>query len=151
MTAVSAARVREWIATAAPTTPATLCTLLVDERAPGAPFGTPVPFALDGDGRPVIVVSALAVHTQNLRADPRASLVVSEGPPHGWRLTLVGSFHEAVGDDAVVARAAHERLHGSFGLPGFSPFVLQIDHVRVIGGFGAASWLAGADVLAPRG
>ncbi len=150
MTAIDAARVRSWIAAAAPTTPATLCTLLVDERAPGSPFGTPVPFALDAAGRPVVVVSALAVHTQNLRADPRASLVIAEGPAHGWRLTLVGRVVEALGDDGVAARAAHERLHGTFGLPGFSPFVLYPDHVRVIAGFGAASWLPGADILGAR-
>ena len=149
---IEPAQVRRWVAGAArssTTAPATLCTLLVDERAPGAPFGTPVPFAVLDDGRPVIVVSSLAVHTHNLRADPRASLVVVEGPAQGWRVTLVGRFVEARGDDAAAARAAHEALHGSFGLPGFFPFVLDVDHARVVAGFGQQAWLTGADVTGP--
>src|SRR5271166_4881201 len=47
-------------------------------KQPGFPFGSLMPYALDGQGRPVFLISTMAMHTQNLQADPRASLLVTE-------------------------------------------------------------------------
>ena len=46
-------------------------------KHPGFPFGSLMPFALDAAGRPLFLISNMAMHTQNLRADPRASLFLS--------------------------------------------------------------------------
>src|SRR5882757_272145 len=43
----------------------------------GYPFGSLVGHALDDAGRPLLCLSDLAEHTTNLKADPRASLMVS--------------------------------------------------------------------------
>ena len=42
----------------------------------GYPYGSLTPYALSRAGAPLILISALAAHTQNLLADPRASLFV---------------------------------------------------------------------------
>ncbi len=38
----------------------------------GFPFGSLTPYALDSQGRPNFLISNMAMHTQNLNADPRA-------------------------------------------------------------------------------
>src|SRR5436190_56526 len=50
----------------------------VSRKFPGYPFGSVVPFVLDQQAQPVILVSALAEHTRNLAADARCSLIVQE-------------------------------------------------------------------------
>jgi hypothetical protein len=112
---------------------ATLCTALPadDAHAPGFPFGSLVPFELDDANHVSIVISDLAVHTKNLRKDPRAALVVAEpggDPQAGWRVTLVGSMRELPGE----ARP---------DLPGFRRFVLDVRATRYIAGFGRMGWL----------
>ncbi len=61
----------------------------------GFPFGSLMPYALDAVGRPVFLISNMAMHTQNLRSDPRASLFVAQTAGDGdalgaARATLVG-------------------------------------------------------------
>src|SRR5258705_8107039 len=46
-------------------------------KQPGFPFGSVMPYGLDDHGRPIFLVSTMAMHTQNLQADPRASLLVT--------------------------------------------------------------------------
>ena len=128
-----------------------LSTLSVRHR--GAPFGSMVPYALWISGEPLFYLSGLAVHTQNLLADPRASLLVTDSsspalqPP---RATLVGRCAKLPEADA--ARDAFATRHpGSeaLRLPGFSPFLLQVEEIRWIGGFAAAAWLAPRELRDP--
>lgn len=143
--------VRSWLKTAKA---GTLSTILDDERTRGAPFGSPVPFALLEGANTVadtvvIVISNLAVHTKNLRADPRGSLLVSEpghedDPWSGWRVTLVGRFRPLTPDSSAgkaaldAFRAQHPRAPS---LPGFVPWVLDVDATRFVAGFGKMGWL----------
>ena len=79
---------------AATNTAGTLSTLSVDPA--GYPFGSVVSFTVDADGDPLFVISRLAVHTTNVLADPRASLLVAEAVDAGidplarGRVTLLG-------------------------------------------------------------
>ncbi len=50
----------------------------LSKRLGGYPFGSVVPFVLDHDAQPAILVSRLAEHTKNMAADPRASLLVHD-------------------------------------------------------------------------
>jgi putative heme iron utilization protein len=116
-----------------------IATVLDDDRARGFPFATVVPFGLDGQDRVVIVVSDLAVHTRNLRRDPRASVAIAEpgaDPQRGWRLSIVGRFVE---DDR--ARAAYAGTWPIPALPDFHAFVLQPRTARLVAGFGAMAWI----------
>src|SRR6201981_1401320 len=52
----------------------------LSRKQPGFPFGSLMPYGLDDHGRPIFLISSMAMHTQNLQADPRASLlVIQEG------------------------------------------------------------------------
>jgi putative heme iron utilization protein len=60
-----------------------------------------MPYAADDRGRPVFFISSMAMHTQNLREDPRASLLITQpdvsGDPLGAaRVTLIGSAVETL-------------------------------------------------------
>jgi putative heme iron utilization protein len=57
---------------------ATLSTISREPK--GFPFGSLVSIACDGAGRPLLLLSALAEHTQNLHAAPEASILVSASP-----------------------------------------------------------------------
>ncbi len=68
----------------------------LSRKQPGFPFGSVMPYGLDDRGRPIFLISTMAMHTQNLQADPRASLLVTQadtgGDPLGAsRVTLVGN------------------------------------------------------------
>jgi heme iron utilization protein len=52
----------------------------LSRKQPGFPFGSVMPYGLDDQGRPIFLVSTLAMHTQNLKADTRASLLVTQRP-----------------------------------------------------------------------
>ena len=60
-----------------------LCTIAtlstVSRKRSGYPFGSLMPYAIDGTGRPIFLISNMAMHTQNIQADHRASLFVSQG------------------------------------------------------------------------
>src|SRR3984893_6883339 len=68
----------------------------VSRKQPGFPFGSVMPYGLDAKGRPIFLISTMAMHTQNLQGDARASLLVTQsggdGDPLGSsRVTLVGN------------------------------------------------------------
>mgnify|MGYP003348909748 FL=1 len=44
----------------------------------GYPFGSVVPYVLDHDACPVLLISRLAEHTKNLEGDARVSLLINE-------------------------------------------------------------------------
>ncbi|KAA3484253.1 Pyridoxamine 5'-phosphate oxidase family protein isoform 2 [Gossypium australe] len=65
-------------------------------RREGYPFGSLVDFAPDSMGHPIFSFSPLAIHTRNLLADPRCTLVVQIP---GWsglsnaRVTIFGDVY----------------------------------------------------------
>jgi hypothetical protein len=137
---------------------AVLATL--SSRHGGAPFTSLAPFALSERGEPLLLLSALAQHTRNLEADPRASLFVhdpaaaAEDPRTAPRLALVGRAHRvAPGDDADARTrylARHPEARGLLALD-FALFELSVEEAQLVGGFAAAGWIAGDDLRARRG
>ncbi|XVF23204.1 hypothetical protein REPUB_Repub13aG0016900 [Reevesia pubescens] len=75
-----------------------LCTVMsrMHHRREGYPFGSLVDFAPDSMGHPIFSFSPLAIHTRNLLADPRCTLVVQIP---GWsglsnaRVTIFGDVY----------------------------------------------------------
>jgi putative heme iron utilization protein len=155
---------------------ATLCTSSTRSGLDGYPFGSVVPYALTGEGKPVIYIATIAAHTANLRADNRASLFVRQpdtdgDPQNGWRLTVMGrmkrlaELHDEVSgkDEHVVERVCQAELDGiharylettpwakQYGLThGFAYWRMsEIEAVRYIAGFGKICWLQGEEVVA---
>jgi putative heme iron utilization protein len=71
-----------------------LSTLL--RKQPGFPFGSVMPHVLDDRANPVFLISTMAMHTQTLLENTRASLLVTQpeagGDPLGAsRVTLLGN------------------------------------------------------------
>lgn len=85
----------------------------------GHPFASVMPYALDEQGQPLVLISSMAIHTQNLQADPRASLLVTqqdtEGEPLGAsRVTLVGNVLPVPNTELAEARKLYQLRHYSF-------------------------------------
>ena len=70
----------EWSRTLAEqATHGTLCSLSLEPA--GYPYGSLANYALDDDNSPIFLISDLAEHTANLKADPRSSLLITESDP----------------------------------------------------------------------
>src|SRR5436853_4560272 len=81
----------------------------LSRKQPGFPFGSVMPYGLDDHGRPIFLISTMAMHTQNLQADPRASLLVTRGDTGGdplgaSRVTLVGNVLPLTESEVAEAR-----------------------------------------------
>ncbi len=120
---------------------------------PGYPLGSLVPYSLDRQGRPLILISHLAQHTRNLAADPRCALTLVE-PGEGdaqqrMRLSLVAEVRQ-IGDGVAEQAERHFRYFPAarpyFESLNFSFYRLEPVRAHLVGGFGAARWL-GADRL----
>jgi putative heme iron utilization protein len=126
----------------------------ISTKPEGYPFGSLVPFGQGSKGEPVILLSSLAQHTKNLRADPRASLLLlersAEDPQQAPRATLIGTALELKADAAHDAQARYLQRHPKaaalFALD-FTLWALQVEEVRYVGGFAQAAWISGAEVL----
>lgn len=116
----------------------------------GCPYTSLVQVA-SYDGHPVLLLSDLAEHTKNLRADPRGSLLVWEegaaDPLAAGRVTLLGRLVENVaGRDNFLRR--HPSAERYAGFKDFHFFMLLVESARYVGGFGRMSWIEGGDYLA---
>ena len=130
----------------------TLSTL--SRKHPGSPFGSLMPFALDLTGRPLFLISNMAMHTQNLWADPRCSLFVgqanADGDPLGAaRATLIGVAEPVPASDLFSVRdiylARHENSRYWVDFSDFSFFRLQPVDLYYVGGFGVMGWVEARD------
>lgn len=127
----------------------TLCTL--SQICPGYPHGSLVTLAWQG-ARPILLMSDLAEHTKNLRADPRCSLMVSQSdgqdPLALGRLTAVGRAKIVAQDDEAARQAylsAHPQAKYYSDYSDFCFWEISVEQVRYIGGFGRMSWVQGQD------
>lgn len=122
-------------------------------KASGHPYASLVLTATDQDGSPVLLISRLAVHTQNLEADGRASLLIdatgsAADAMEGARVTVVGSA-EPTASTTARARflARHPAAAGYADFTDFAFYRLKVESAHFIGGFGKIVDLAAADVL----
>ena len=123
-------------------------------KQPGFPFGSVMPYGLDRRGRPIFLISTMAMHTQNIQADPRASLLVtqpdSSGDPLGAaRVTLVGNVSSVPDADVAEARKLYlERYANSkywVDFEDFSFYRMELVDIYYVGGFGVMGWVAAAE------
>jgi len=128
----------------------------ISRKQPGFPFGSVMPYALDASGRPSFLISTMAMHTQNLHADSRASLLITQpdasGDPLGAsRVTVMGNV--SLIREPKVADARHlylERYANSkywVDFEDFSFYHMDLLDVYYVGGFGVMGWVAASDYL----
>lgn len=132
---------------------ATLATLLADAPEP-TPYPSLMPYALDDQHRPLLLISGLAVHTANILACPRVSLLVdgSEGYADrlaGPRVSLVGSvtkIDKDAGKKTYLADQPSAELYYEF--QDFTLYRFDLQRAHLVGGFGKVHWVEGAEVIA---
>lgn len=125
---------------------------------PGFPFGSVVPYCLDDQGRPLLLISRIAQHTHNLQMHSKCSLLVAERGAEdvqaAARLTLLAEARQLL-DTAQIAAAAEcyyryfpnaQNYHQAHD---FDFWCLEPVRWRYIGGFGAIHWLDELTLLNP--
>jgi putative heme iron utilization protein len=113
----------------------------------GYPFATLVNVATDLDGSPVMLLSSLSAHRRNIEADPRVSLLLSQGgkgdPLAHPRLTLIGRAAVSAEERLrrrFLARHPKSALYADFG--DFDFFQVTIEGGHLNGGFARAAKLS---------
>lgn len=126
------------------------------EVAGGGPYVSLVMVAVDHDASPLLLLSDLADHTRNLKADPRASLLFDGTldravPLAGQRATLQGRLERVGGADRdrTLARyvARHPDAADYAGFGDFNLYRLRGERAHLVGGFGRIHWVDAAEVL----
>jgi len=118
-----------------------LATLTADS---GDPYCSLVNVASHADGSPILLISRLALHTKNILADSRVSLMLDEraegDPLEGSRIMLAGRADEAGADDLPVLRRRYLNAHPSskafVNFNDFSFFRIRPSGAHLVAGFG---------------
>jgi len=122
----------------------------LSRKQPGFPFGSVMPYGLDEQGRPIFLISTMAMHTQNLLADSRASLLVTQpdasGDPLGAsRVTLMGHVLAIPEPEVAEARRLYLQRYANskywVDFEDFSFYRMDVVDVYYVGGFGVMGWV----------
>jgi putative heme iron utilization protein len=134
---------------------ATLAT--ASRRHGGHPFASVMPYAIDDHGTPVLLISTMAVHTQNVASDPRASLLIAqpgaEGDPlAAARVTLMGEARrvESSAAERALYLARHPTAAAWVDFGDFAFWRLPVADVYFVGGFAAMGWVGAAEYATAR-
>jgi putative heme iron utilization protein len=108
---------------------------------------------MDESGRPTFLISTMAMHTQNLQGNPRASLLVAQpeasGDPLGAaRITLIGNVARIPEAEVASARSLyltrHENSKYWVDFEDFSFYRMDVIDLYYVGGFGVMGWVEAA-------
>jgi putative heme iron utilization protein len=121
----------------------------------GDPYCSLVNVATAPDGAPILLISRLALHTRNILADARVSLMLDERGPgdplEGARIMLAGVAEEIPAPEAETLRrrylAAHPSAETFVDFPDFRFFALRLRNAHLVAGFGKIVDLPAADFL----
>ncbi|ETX07297.1 MAG: hypothetical protein ETSY2_12040 [Candidatus Entotheonella gemina] len=124
-------------------------------KHPDWPFGSVIPYGLDAQGQPTFLISAMAMHTQNLQRDARASLLVTSDGDHAplatARLTLMGTVAPVPGEVLEQVRSTYVLRHPEAAMwAEFSDFAfygMAITDTYYVGGFGVMGWVTAQDYM----
>jgi putative heme iron utilization protein len=131
----------------------------LSRKQPGYPFGSVMPYGLDEHANPVFLISTMAMHTQNLQADPRSSLLVTQldsiGDPLGAsRVTLLGNILPLPEPQIAEARKLYlERYANSkywVDFDDFSFYGMDVVDVYYVGGFGVMGWVSASEYFSAK-
>lgn len=121
----------------------------------GAPYCSLVNVASHPDGSPILLISRLALHTQNILTDDRVSLMLDERGPadplEGARIMLSGRAIAAGADDVALLRrrylAAHQSAELFVDFKDFGFYRIAPASIHLVAGFGRIVDLAPDQVL----
>jgi heme iron utilization protein len=122
----------------------------------GDPYCSLVNVATAADGAPLLLISRLAVHTKNVLADQRVSLMIDErkegDPLQGARVMLMGTA--AATEDPDVRRRYLDRQPEAEMFVGFADFAfykVALKAAHLVAGFGRIVDLKPQDILTETG
>ena len=117
----------------------------------GYPFGSVMPYGLTESGKPLFLISSMAMHTRNLLDNPKATLLIIQDSEDGdslgaGRVSVMGTVSQV--EESEVEKLSANYLHrnpnaqswihfGDFGL-----FKMEILDVYFVGGFGVMGWVS---------
>ncbi len=127
----------------------------ISKKLDGYPFGSIVPYVLDHEARPIILISTLAEHTKNMDSDHRASLLIHEPSSDvqaSARLTLVGNASRLSDQMAVKPRYLRYFPQAATYFDTHDFFFYRMDpiNIRFIAGIGNIHWIQAANYQAPQ-
>jgi putative heme iron utilization protein len=110
----------------------------------GDPYCSLVNVASHSNGSPILLISRLALHTRNILADPRVSLMLDEraegDPLEGARIMLAGRAEQAGDADEAILRRRYLSVHPSaeafVNFKDFSFFRIEPAGAHLVAGFG---------------
>jgi hypothetical protein len=106
----------------------------------GDPYCSLVNVATTPDGSPLMLLSRLAIHTKNLLADSRVSLMLDErkegDPLQGARVMLMGSCSNPDSSTASSYLRRHAEAEQYAGFADFAYYRMSITRVHLVAGFG---------------
>ncbi len=126
----------------------------LSQKQPGFPFGSVMPYGLDERGRPIFLISTMAMHTKNLQANSRSSLLVAQpdasGDPLGAsRVTVMGEVLPMPELDVAEARqlylARYDNSRYWVDFEDFSFYRMDVVDVYYVGGFGVMGWVPASE------
>jgi len=117
------------------------------------PYASLVLTACDGQGNPLLLISDLADHTRNIRADARVALLYDEtagldDPLTGARVTLQGEAEQV--DDAGlmdIYLSRHPTAESYAEFKDFHLFRVRPLRAHLVAGFGRIHWVSASDLL----
>jgi putative heme iron utilization protein len=118
----------------------------------GDPYCSLVNVATEADGSPLLLLSRLALHTKNILADSRISLMLDErkegDPLQGARVMLMGKVAPTADPASrarYLARQPEAAMFADF--PDFAFYRMTITRAHLVAGFGRIVDLTAADIL----
>ena len=136
---------------------AVLCTNMSQRKNSNVcPFGSLVTIATTWDGSPILLLSKLAQHTQNILKDSRVCLLVdgTDGflnPQQGPRVGIIGRIIPTKNDGLrhrFLRRNPQANLYANFG--DFEFYKMDVQKYHYIGGFAQALWIEKQKVVLPK-
>ena len=126
----------------------------LSSKQPGFPYGSVMPYGLDETGHPTFLISTMAMHTQNVQADPRASLLVTQAdtgsdPLAASRVTLLGNVLPVPQAEIAAVRSLYVARYTNskhwVDFEDFSFYRMDVVDVYYVGGFGVMGWVSASE------
>jgi putative heme iron utilization protein len=118
----------------------------------GAPYASLVNVATMPDALPILLLSRLALHTANISADPRVSLLLAQrhagDPLEAARVSIAGTI--SVVADSVARRRYLARHPGAAAYVGFTDFAfwkIEMTGAHLVAGFGRIHDIAAEELV----
>lgn len=122
----------------------------------GWPYPSLVLVAFDHDGSPLLLLSDLADHSRNLKADPRVGLLFDgtaglAQPLTGARLSVLGRIAPTA-EPRHRARFLRRHPDAAFyaGFKDFALYRVTVERAHLVAGFGRIHWLSASELGFPE-